>query len=277
MAAKEKPKKEEKQEIEKKTTKKKHEKKTPKKKEETKKTKKDTPKEKKTETPKEVKEEPKKEEAPKKEEVKEEPKKDTQKGKIFDTWELNEVKITDPGLKGYINLESFLVLHTHGKHSSKQFEKENVSIVERLINCIMRSGTKKRVGGHRITTRKGCGKKAKAYKTVEEAFQIINNRTKENPIQVLVKAVENSAPREETTRVKYGGITKHIAVDISPQRRVDFALRNLSVAALARAYKNKKSRAEALAEELISAAKEESTSMAINKKNEAERVARGAR
>jgi small subunit ribosomal protein S7 len=192
-------------------------------------------------------------------------------------WETEEVQLKDEGLKSYINLSGRVVMHTHGKHASKQFAKSDVSIIERLVNSIMRSGSKKKVGGHRITARKGCGKKNMAHKSVEDALELINKKTKENPLQVLVTAIENSAPKEETTRVKYGGITKHIAVDISPQRRVDFALRNIAVASLAKAYKSKKDRAEALADEIIAAAKNDSNSMAISKKNEVERVARGAR
>jgi small subunit ribosomal protein S7 len=198
-------------------------------------------------------------------------------GKIFGVWDMGEVMVTDPGLKAYINLTPYLVIHTYGRHASRSFYKNEISIVERLINAIMRSGSKKKVGGHRIATRMGCGKKSKAYNAVKEAFDIINKRTKQNPVQVLVLALESSSPREETTRVKYGGITRHIAVDISPQRRVDFALRNIAVAALAKAFKSRKSRGEALAEEIIAASKEEATSMAIAKKNEVERVARGAR
>jgi len=197
--------------------------------------------------------------------------------KVFGKWELNRVEVTDSGLKNYINLSPFLTFHTFGRHTSSPFDRNKLSIVERLINAIMRSGTKKKIGGKRITTRKGCGKKAKAYKAVEEAFDIVNKKTGKNPIQILVTAIENSAPREETTRVKYGGITRHIAVDISPQRRVNFALRNIALGALVRAYKDKKTRGEALAEELIAAANNETTSLAIAKKNEVERVARGAR
>ncbi|MCD4740737.1 30S ribosomal protein S7 [archaeon] len=201
----------------------------------------------------------------------------TEDYKIFNKWTLTGITMNDLGLKNYINLEPTLALHTHGRHSAKQFSKKDVSIIERLINSIMRSSSRKKIGGHIIRGRSGCGKKNQAHKAVREAFEIINQRTQENPIQILVNAIENAAPREETTRVKYGGMTRHIAVDISPQRRVDFALRNIAIAALGKSFKNKKNRGEALAEELMSAANEEAGSLAIAKKNEAERIARGAR
>lgn len=197
--------------------------------------------------------------------------------KVFGKWELEGVEVTDPGLKSYINLSPFLTFHTFGRHTSSPFDRNKISIVERLINAVMRSGTKKKIGGKRITSRKGCGKKTKAYKAVEEAFELVSKKTGKNPVQILVTAIENSAPREETTRVKYGGITRHIAVDISPQRRINFALRNIALGALVRAYKDKKTRGEALAEELIATANNETTSLAIAKKNEVERIARGAR
>ncbi|MCD6414191.1 MAG: 30S ribosomal protein S7 [Candidatus Diapherotrites archaeon] len=197
--------------------------------------------------------------------------------KVFGKWELGDIVVTDPGLKGYINLKPLLTFHTFGRHASSTIDRNRISIIERVINAIMRSGTRKKIGGKRITARKGCGKKDQAYKATKEAFDEIHKKTKDNPIQVLVRAIENSAPREETTRVKFGGITKHIAVDISPQRRINFALRNLALGALVRAYKSKKSRGQALAEELIAAANSETTSLAIARKNEVERVARGAR
>ena len=131
--------------------------------------------------------------------------------KLFDKWELDEVKIEDLGLVKYICLDETLVPHTSGRHVKRQFAKSKVSIIERLMNKIMR-------------THINSGKKNKAYNIVKDALDIINKRTKKNPVQVLVTAVENTSPREETTRIKYGGIGYQVAVDISPQRRVDLSL-----------------------------------------------------
>ncbi len=195
---------------------------------------------------------------------------------MFDEWNTTEITVEDPGLVNYINLTSAAV-HTHGRKSAKQFIKSEMHIAERLVNSIMRSCSGRKVGGKMVRHRFGCGKKTGAIKSVKIALQKIEAKTQKNPMQVLVKAVENAAPREETTRVKFGGITRHIAVDLSPQRRVDFALRNIAVAALGKAYKSKKSRAEALADEIMAAADEDNNCMAIARKNEVERVAKGAR
>lgn len=195
---------------------------------------------------------------------------------MFEKWDTTEVVVDDPGLVNYINLK-MTSLHTHGRRSAKQFGKSEMSIAERLVNTIMRSCSGRKVGGKLVRHRFGCGKKTTAIKTVNNAFAIIEEKTKQNPLQVLVKAIENAAPREETTRVKFGGITRHIAIDISPQRRVDFALRNIGVAALGKAYKTKKSRAAVLASEIIAASEGDNNCMAIARKNEVERVAKGAR
>ena len=49
------------------------------------------------------------------------------------------------------------------------------------------------------------GKKIKAYGTIRKAFDAVNKRTGENPIKLLIQAIENAGPREETVRLKYGG------------------------------------------------------------------------
>ena len=71
----------------------------------------------------------------------------------------------------------------------------------------------------------GLDKKTKLVNTVKTAFDIIELKTGQNPIQVLVKAIEFSAPTEDTTRIVYGGTTYHVSVDVAPIRRVDMALK----------------------------------------------------
>lgn len=182
---------------------------------------------------------------------------------VFEKWDLKDIKIEDLGLINYICLDETLVPHTLGRHVRRQFAKSKVSIVERLMNKIMR-------------TQRNSGKKNKSYNIVKESFEIISKRTKQNPIQVLVKAVENTSPREETTRIKYGGIGYQVAVDIAPQRRVDLSLGFLTKGTLQSAFKNKRSVAECLADELILASEHDTRSFAIGKKEEKERVARAA-
>ena len=128
-----------------------------------------------------------------------------------------------------------------------------------------------------MRTEKYTGKKLKAYKAVSEAFDNIANRTKANPVQILVQGLENAAPREEVTRLQFGGISVPKAVDISPQRRLDIALRNLSTGVVSASSKNKKPIAQCLAEEILLASKGEMTSYSVAKKEEIERVAQSAR
>ncbi|MBM4240474.1 MAG: 30S ribosomal protein S7 [Euryarchaeota archaeon] len=183
--------------------------------------------------------------------------------KVFDKWELGDVKIEDRGLLNYICLDEILVPHTLGRHVKRQFAKSRVSIVERLINKIMR-------------TKRNSGKKNKAYNMVRDAFDIINKRSKQNPLQILIKAVENTAPREETTRIKYGGIGYQVAVDIAPQRRVDLALGFITRGTMQSSFKSRKSIAECLADEVLFASEYDTKSFAIQKKEEKERIARSA-
>ncbi|KZX15200.1 30S ribosomal protein S7 [Methanobrevibacter cuticularis] len=182
---------------------------------------------------------------------------------VFDKWDLKDIKVEDLGLINYICLDETLVPHTLGRHVRRQFAKSKVSIVERLMNKVMR-------------TQRNSGKKNKAYNIVKDSFEVINKKTKQNPVQILVKAVENTSPREETTRIKYGGIGYQVAVDIAPQRRVDLSLGFLTRGTLQSAFKNKRSVAECLADELMLASEHDTRSFAIQKKEEKERVARAA-
>lgn len=183
---------------------------------------------------------------------------------MFGKYSLSEVTVADGGLAKYIDLTPTNVPHSGGKHANRWFGKSKLSIVERLINNIMR-------------TEKYTGKKLKAYKAVSEAFDIVAERTKANPIQILVQGLENAAPREEVTRLQFGGISVPKAVDISPQRRLDIALRNLCTGVVNSSMKNKKPIAQCLADEILLASKGEMTSFAVAKKEEIERVAQSAR
>ncbi len=191
---------------------------------------------------------------------------------------MGEVVVRDPGLKRYIQLEPKLAVHTCGRHANRQFAKAQVPIVERLMNKLMRSGPgARKLRGKVIRGGGATGKKMKAYNIVRRALEIIEQRTGKNPIQVLVDAVQNAAPREETTRLTYGGITYYVAVDSAPQRRLDIALRNLAARAYAASFNNKKPIEECLAEEIILAANNDTKSFAVAQKEEIERIAKGAR
>jgi small subunit ribosomal protein S7 len=151
-----------------------------------------------------------------------------------------------------------------GRHEHQRFRKANVNIVERLINGLMRPG-------------KNSGKKAKAANMVKQAFEIMNLRTGKNPIEVLVKAIENSAPCEDTTRLSYGGVVYHLSVDVAPQRRIDLAIRHITEGASAAVKNNPLSIQEAIANELILAANKDIKSAGVAKRNEIERVAQSSR
>ncbi|RLE59939.1 MAG: 30S ribosomal protein S7 [Thermoprotei archaeon] len=184
--------------------------------------------------------------------------------KLFGKWSLEEVEVRDPGLRKYISLKPVLVPHTEGRHAKWHFGKSKVPIVERLINNLMRPG-------------RNAGKKLMATNIVKRAFEIIELRTGKNPVQVLVWAIENASPREETTRIVYGGILYHVSVDVAPQRRVDLALRFITDGARQCSFGNPKTIEECLADEIIAAAYGEPTSYAIRKKEEIERIAYAAR
>jgi small subunit ribosomal protein S7 len=182
---------------------------------------------------------------------------------MFLKYDISTVKIEDQGLLRYINLENkdfFL----GAPHANKMFGKSNMPIIERLINILMK-------------TEMYTGQKTKAYKVVRMAFEIIDKRTKQNPVQILVDALQNAAPKEETTRLRFGGIMVPKAVDISPQRRLDIALRNICSGTMTASHKNKKRVEACLADELLKASKNDPSSFAVAKKNDLERVAKAAR
>ena len=184
--------------------------------------------------------------------------------KLFQKWSFKEIKVEDIGLQRYLNLTPMVAPHSMGRHEHQRFRKSKVNIVERLINGLMRGG-------------KNAGKKAKATNIVKEAFEIINVRTGKNPIEVLVKAVENCAPCEDTTRVSYGGVVYHLSVDVAPQRRIDLAIRHITAGAKAASMNTPKSIQETVADELILAANKDIKSAGVAKRNEIERVAQSSR
>ncbi len=198
--------------------------------------------------------------------------------KIFGKYSL-DVEVKDPGLVKYISLRPMYFPNSFGRHAKKHFAKSRVNIVERLINSLMRGGTGDKISGKVIRTHGRLqGKKTKTTSLVKKAFEYIEQTEKNNPVQYLVKAIENSAPREDFTRVSYGGVTYQVAVDISPQRRVDLALRNIAHAAITKSFNTGAKLYKTLAEEIIYAAKNDNVkSYAVKKKNEIERMARAAR
>jgi small subunit ribosomal protein S7 len=220
------------------------------------------------ETPAEVTQEAPVETAPAVEKPKREPKKPRKRPsyemKLFEKYDLTEVEIHDAGLAKYINLSPIVIPHTGGRWANKPFGKAKANLVERLINNMMR-------------TENYTGKKAKSFRVVRTAFEIIVKRTNQHPVQVLVDAIEKTAPREEITRLRFGGISVPRAVDVAPSRRLDLALRNICMGAVQATFKNRKPVEECLADEILLAAKGDMQSSAIAKKEELERIASSAR
>lgn len=183
---------------------------------------------------------------------------------LFEKWGFKGIEVKDLGLQRYISLKPVVTPHSMGRHEHKRFRKANVNIVERIANNLMRPG-------------KNAGKKAKTMNIVKHALEIAALRTGKNPVEILVKAVENSSPCEDTTRISYGGIVYHMSVDIAPQRRVDLAIRHLCEGARQASVNNPRSIEECVAEELILASNHDVKSYAVAKRNEIERIAQASR
>ena len=138
--------------------------------------------------------------------------------KVFDLYEIKDVVVEDVGLKRYINLSDKIMIKAHGR-DRERFSKTKVNIVERLINQIG-------VAGHRGKKQKimmhwTSGKWTTNALTVIKALKIVADKTQQNPVQVLVKAIENAAPKDEITAIEYGGARYPQAVDTSPTRRLN--------------------------------------------------------
>jgi small subunit ribosomal protein S7 len=194
--------------------------------------------------------------------------------KIFDLWDISEIQITDPGLVSAINLEPRLALKTHGRNVVKHGQTK-VNVVERLMNKLALAGHRNKK--HKVELGHSTGKYSKNMKTVVDALKIIEKRTNTNPVQILVKAIEKASPRDEVTIIEYGGARYPQAVDVSPIRRVNLALKWMVHGASDKAFGKKKKLSQALAEEIIMASEENGESFAFKKKKEAEAQADSAR
>ena len=184
--------------------------------------------------------------------------------KLFGKWDFTEVEVKDPSVKSYITLTPIFVPHSGGRNAKQQFSKSNLNIVERLVNKMMREEN-------------NTGQKITVIRTVQDAFEKINKKTGQNPVQMLVNAITNAGPREETVRLQYGGIAVPKSVDTAPQRRVDTALRLIAQGAQQASFGTKKSLVDALADEIIAAANYDVKGFAMGKKDNIERVAKAAR
>ena len=184
--------------------------------------------------------------------------------KVFGKWDASEVTCRDPGLAPYVNLTTVGVPHTGGRHANAWFGKSKLSVVERYVNKLMRTG-------------KYTGKKQGAMKAFEEALDTMAERSGDNPLQMFVDAICYAAPMEEITRIKFGAVSQPKAVDASPSRRLDIALRNLAAGAASGTRKSKRTLTQCIVNELTKASTGDVTAFAVAKKEEVERIAASAR
>ncbi|KAI2502075.1 ribosomal uS7-like protein [Fragilaria crotonensis] len=187
--------------------------------------------------------------------------------KLFGKWSFDDIEVRDISLVDYIACKgdhATYLPHTAGRYQKKRFRKASCPILERLACCLMKKG-------------RNAGKKLMACRIIQHTLEIIHLLTDQNPMQVVVDAIINSGPREDSTRVGGAGVVRRQAVDMSPFRRVNYALYLLATGAREAAFRNLKTMAECLAEELINAARGSSNSYAIKKKDEIERVAKSNR
>jgi small subunit ribosomal protein S7 len=194
--------------------------------------------------------------------------------KIFDKYDMTGLSVKDPGLRPIISLEPRLILKSQGANFQR-FMQTKVNIVERLMNRLTVAGHRGKK--HKLQKGRSTGKYSKYMKIILEAFDIIEKKTGKNPVEVLLKAIENSAPRDEITVIEYGGARYPQAVDVAPLRRVNLAIRWLIHGASDKAFNKKKTIAQGVADEIMLASENNGDSFAVRKRNESEKQADSAR
>ena len=195
--------------------------------------------------------------------------------KAFNVWGTEGITVEDAGIKGYVTLQPRYVPKSGAKYAGKDFYKSKTFIVERLINKVMVPGHKGKKHFH--SSGNMTGKANTAYRIVLEAFKKIEAKMKKNPIEVFVRALENAAPREEIITIEYGGARYPKAVECSPQRRIDIALRFFTQGSYQKSFNSKKAIEDCIADEIINAYHMSPSSAAISKKLELERQADASR
>lgn len=116
------------------------------------------------------------------------------------------------------------------------------------------------------------GKKSTAEKVVYGAFAKVKEITKEDPVKVFERALENATPLVEVVSRRVGGANYQIPQEVRPERKFYLATRWIIAAARG---KKGKPMADRLAEELMLAAKNEGS--AIKKKQDMHRMAEANR
>lgn len=195
--------------------------------------------------------------------------------KVFNHWDIAGIQVQDPGLQRYITIEPRIVPRSGGKNAQQRFHKSKTFIIERLMNRIMNPGHRSRK--HFITSGPRTGKAQNAQRIMLRVMEILEQKAKQNPIAVIVKAVENAAPREEIIVTEYGGAKYPKAVECSPQRRVDLALKYMTQGAFQKSFNSKRDIVATLTDEILNAFQMSGNSLAVSKKLELERQADSSR
>jgi small subunit ribosomal protein S7 len=195
--------------------------------------------------------------------------------KLFNRWSFEGIIVEDLGLKSYINLNPLCVPRTNGYHHNTPFYKTKINIVERFINRIQVCGHKGK--RHRVSSGHNTGKVSFHLNLMIKILESLESKTKENPIKVLVKAIENSAPREEVITIERAGARYAQAVDIGPQRRLDLVIRYMCQGSFQKTFNKKTTLKDCLVKEILAAYNNDETSMAISKRNEIEKMAAAAK
>ncbi len=128
-------------------------------------------------------------------------------------------------------------------------------LIERFINQVMRKG-----------------KKTVARSIVYDAFDLISERTKHDPLTIFDTAIRNVSPVLEVKARRIGGANYQIAIEVRTARRLTLAMRWLVEAARNRAGR---SMSEKLSQELSEAARKEGGAM--KKRDEVQRMAEANR
>jgi small subunit ribosomal protein S7 len=194
---------------------------------------------------------------------------------LFNRWDFTGVEIRDLGLKKYMNLTPVVVPKTSGKYGTVSIHKAKMSIIERFITKLFVPGHRGKK--HKLTSGHVVGNYQRVYNAISDAFDIIEKRTKKSPIQVLVSAIENGALYEEVMGYRVGGIIARKAVIVSPQRRLDVALKLIAQNIFSKAFHSKKTFPEVIAEELIELANNDQRNNVIRERQRIEKEAEGAR
>ncbi len=194
---------------------------------------------------------------------------------LFNRWDFSNVESRDPGLKKYINLRPVIVPKTCGRYGTVSIHKAKMCIVERFITKLFVPGHRGKK--HKLTSGHVVGNYQRIFGALVEAFDIIDKKTKKNPIQVLVDAIENGALYEEVMGYRMGGMIARKAVVVAPQRRLDISLRLIAQNIFSKSFHSKKTFPHVIADELIEIASNDQRNNVIRERQRIEKEAEGAR